>query len=78
MLQHSNVIKMYWSTLLHSVWAGCVHTHTLNGWFDLLGHVLHGDFSEGEMILPENIANFDETGWVLATCVTHWVIGPVG
>lgn len=78
MLRHSDVIKTYWSTPLHSVRAGCVNTHTLDGWFDLLGHVLHGDFSEGEMILPENIANFDETGWVPATRVTHRVIGPVG
>lgn len=78
MLQHSDKIKTYWSTLLHSVRAGCVNPHTLDGWFQLLARILQGDFSNSEPILPENITNFDETRWVPATCITHHVIGPVG
>jgi hypothetical protein len=78
MLRHSDKIKTYWSTSLHSVRAACVNPHTLNGWFPLLTCILQGDFSNGEPILPENIANFDETGWVPATRVTHRVVGPVG
>lgn len=69
---------MYWSTSLPSKRAKSFNIHTLEGWQDLQEQALRGDFSDGTPILPENIANFDEMGWVPSVRTLHRVIGAVG
>jgi hypothetical protein len=77
-LRRSQEIKTYWSTSLHSSRAQCVNATVLEAWNSLQERAQRGDFTDGSPILPENIANMDETGWVPAVRQTHRVIGPTG
>jgi hypothetical protein len=78
MFRHSDQLQMYWSSSLPSKRAKSLNIHTLEGWQDLQEQALQGDFSDGTPILSENIANFDETGWVPSVRTPHRVIGAVG
>jgi len=57
--EHSNFRP--WSTSLHSSRAQCVNATVLEAWNSLQERAQRGDFTDGSPILPENIANMDET-----------------
>jgi len=76
--RHSNQIKTYWTKSLQGVRAKSVCPSVLEGWNGLREKAQHGDFTDGTPILPENIANMDETSWLPSVRQTCRVIGPAG
>jgi hypothetical protein len=75
---HAEQVTTYWSSTLSNTRAHSLNLRTKQGWDDLVEAALAGNFSDGVSILPENIAGFDETGFMPGIRPTRRVIGAVG